>query len=131
VSRWQCRNIAAVHAETEENISFELLCSLYREQSENKMRLLITLAVFLCRWWMVCGRCPFPGITAHANFWNSSDHRQSSFEEGYVIEYRCRTYWNAWNPPLKLTCQSDGTWDHPLPACGNLLILKFLRFQLH
>ena len=83
----------------------------------------VALAVFVCRWWMVCGRCSFPGITAHAEFRNSSIHWQSSFREGDVIKYECPfQLWPLFpDSKLQLTCRSDGTWDNPLPGCGNLL----------
>jgi hypothetical protein len=95
------------------------------DQSEDKMRFFISVAVFVCRWWMVCGigRCPFPGITAHAKFQDDSINwkNRRSFQEGDVVEYKCSGYsWPLSATHHKLTCRSDGTWNQPLPQCGNL-----------
>jgi Sushi repeat (SCR repeat) len=95
------------------------------------MRFFIALAVFVCRSWMVCGlsRCPFPGITAHAEFKNRSFNWQNrtSFQEGDVVKYVCRSVFWLLRRGLAyanydLTCRSDGTWSNPLPRCsyGNL-----------
>jgi Sushi repeat (SCR repeat) len=100
-------------------------------QGENKMGIFIALAVLVCRWLMVCGigRCPFPGITAHAGFGKSSINWQNrrSFQEDDVVEYKCPGYWQRLSDiKYDLTCRSDGTWNNPLPLCGNeyILILK-------
>ena len=100
------------------------------------MRLLIALAVFVCRWWMVYGHCPFPGVTAYAWPISTKLHLANGIEEGDFVEYACP--WTDafdWFPlflesPFKLTCRSDGTWDNPLPACGNSFIY-FHTYQVN
>ena len=91
------------------------------------MRFLLPLAVLVCRWLTVdgIGRCPFPGITAHAKFKNSSINWQNrtSFQEGDVVGYFCLVLsWNNVGVQYLLTCRNDGTWDQPLPRCGNEFI---------
>ena len=90
------------------------------------MRVFIALAVLVCRWWMVCGigRCPFPGTTAGTEFRNRSISWQNrrSFQEGDVVEYKCTGNSRYLYGKYELTCRSDGTWDNPLPRCGNEFI---------
>jgi len=99
------------------------------DQRELIMRIFFALAVLVCRWWMVCGigRCPLPGITAHAKFGDRSINWQNrtSFQEGDVVEYKCPgDLWNILRRnEYKLTCRSDGTWNKPLPRCGNCFYL--------
>ena len=91
------------------------------------MRILFALAVLLCRWWVVCGigRCPFPGITAGAEFRKTSINWQNRrwFQEDDVVEYECTgDSWQIYDIEYLLRCRSDGTWDNPLPRCGNVFI---------
>ena len=98
------------------------------DQSGFNMHLLI---LFLCCWVCEGVRCPFPGITATAEFVDvSTIQTNRTFHQGDVVEYHCPGDWQRnFDQKYSLTCQSDGTWSGPLPRCSNLFIHLLLLFN--
>ena len=87
---------------------------------------LIAILSFAFLWSTVNGvaRCPFPGRTAGASFRYKfiSWKNKPFYLEGETVQYECNGDWR----PLEgvqysLTCQRDGSWNGPLPVCGNLI----------
>ena len=98
---------------------------------------LLWLTSYLLATWAV--DCPFPGITANAQFHNKSIswENRTSFQVNDVVEYDCVGDWKYIGKTNKyfLTCLSDGTWNRPLPKCRNqnikihLILDSFLLFH--
>jgi Sushi repeat (SCR repeat) len=89
------------------------------------MQIFFALTVLVCCWWMVCGigRCPFPGIPYYQFRSSINWQNRRSFQEGEVVEYKCAfllTSAKVHFSVSRLTCRSDGTWNNPLPRCGNV-----------
>ena len=91
------------------------------------MSRLIAIFSFVFIWSTVNGvtRCPFPGRTAYTYFTNESIS-WPSFQEGDSVQYECHeNWWPVKRDNYSLTCQSDGSWNGPLPVCGNLIFTCF------
>ena len=87
---------------------------------------LIAILSFAFLWSTVNGvaRCPFPGRTNGASFTDNSINWQNlpSFGEGETVQYECNGDWRTVEDvKYSLTCRRDGSWNGPLPVCGNLI----------
>ena len=89
---------------------------------------LIAILSFAFLWSTVNGvaRCPFPGRTAGAIFRNTSISWENKpfFHENETVVYECNNYVNfrsVEGVKYSLTCRRDGSWNGPLPVCGNLI----------
>ena len=87
---------------------------------------LIAILSFAFLWSTVNGvaRCPFPGRTAGASFRYkfSSWQNKPFYQKGETVQYECNGDWRPLESvQYSLTCQRDGSWNGPLPVCGNLI----------
>ncbi len=86
------------------------------------MNLLELLFVF-ANWLVVGGavQCPFPGITAHAEFADDSISwaKRRSFDVGETVQFTCPSHrWELMDEKYNIKCQENGEWDAPHPRCG-------------
>lgn len=87
------------------------------------MKYIVVCLVFGCSIMSVAARCPFPGLTANAEFRRGDTLKdEASFREAAVVEYKCPRYWKEISGiQYKITCLSNGSWSSPLPRCGDSL----------
>ena len=96
---------------------------------DKSMMDLLELLVVLANWLVVGGanQCPFPGITAHAEFGDRSISwaERRPFDVGETVRFTCPSHrWTLKGEEYTIKCQENGGWDFPLPRCGWCLKIK-------